>query len=73
MTTATTSRHIATLPKNGREELRVTVDEFHGRRLVNVRVWFVGDDGSMRPGKQGVAVRVEMAVDLARAIGEAAR
>ncbi len=70
--TTTASRAVAVLPKNAREEVRVTVDEFHGRRLFNVRVWFVGDDGIMRPGKQGIAVRLEMAADLAHAIGDAA-
>jgi hypothetical protein len=56
------------LRKNSREELRVSLDEFKGHRLLNLRVWFEGDDGQMRPGKQGVAVRLEMAADLADAI-----
>ena len=68
-----TSRHIATIPKNRTEELRVTVDLFKGHRLLNLRVWFTGDDGTMRPGKQGVAVRLDLAADLASAIGEAAQ
>jgi hypothetical protein len=70
---ATSSRAVAVLPKNSREEVRVTVDEFHGHRLVNVRVWFIAEDGTLRPGKQGIAVRLDMAADLARAIAEAAR
>ncbi|EYD75011.1 hypothetical protein Rumeso_03435 [Rubellimicrobium mesophilum DSM 19309] len=41
------------LRKNSREELRVSLDEFKGHRLLNLRVWFEGDDGQMRPGKQG--------------------
>ena len=59
-----------TLRKNAREEVRVSVDEFKGMQLLNIRVWFVGDDGQMRPGKQGVAVRLELAADLAQAIQE---
>jgi hypothetical protein len=62
-----------TLRKNAREEVRVSVDEFKGMQLLNIRVWFAGEDGEMRPGKQGVAVRVELAPDLAQAIREVSR
>ena len=65
-----TAPRAVTLRKNAREEVRVSVDEFKGMQLLNVRVWFMGEDGQMRPGKQGVAVRLEMAGELARAIGE---
>jgi hypothetical protein len=61
---------MVTIPKNSREEVLVSVDEFKGLQLLNIRVWFVGDDGQMRPGKQGVAVRLEMVPDLSRAIRE---
>jgi hypothetical protein len=61
------------LRKNAREEVRVSVDEFKGMQLLNIRVWFAGEDGEMRPGKQGVAVRVELAPDLAQAIREVSR
>jgi hypothetical protein len=46
------------------------MDEFRGRRLLNLRVRFEADDGTMRPEKQGLAVRVELAPDLAQAIRE---
>ena len=58
------------LRKNSREELRISLDEFRGHRLLNLRVWFEGEDGQMRPGKQGVAVRLEMAGDVVKAIQE---
>jgi hypothetical protein len=71
MTTPTLSApRTVTLRKNSREELRVSVDEFRGHRLLNLRVWYESDDGTLRPGKQGLAVRLEMAGDLARAIRE---
>lgn len=59
-----------TLRKNSREEVRVSLDEFKGMQLLNIRVWFAGDDGQMRPGKQGVAVRLELAPELMQAIRE---
>lgn len=69
MSAATATRPVV-LRKNAREEIRVSVDEFKGMDLLNIRVWFMGDDGEMRPGKQGVAVRLELAPDLAQAIRE---
>lgn len=59
------------IPKNSREELRVTVEEFKGVPLVNLRVWFVAEEGNMRPGKQGVALRVDLLPDLRRALEQA--
>ncbi len=47
-----TSRHVATIPKNRTEELRVTVDLFKGHHLLNLRVWFTSDDGTMRPANR---------------------
>lgn len=58
--------------KNSREELRVTVEDFRGHRLVNFRVWFRADDGTMRPGRQGVALRVELLSELLSALRELA-
>lgn len=69
---ATTLRHVAMLPKNKGEELRVTVDDFKGHRLLNLRVGYRAEDGKMWPGKQGLALRLDLAADLAEAIREAA-
>ena len=47
---------IAAFAKNSREEIRVSIDAFQGQDLVNVRVWFI-DGETMRPGKQGLALK----------------
>jgi len=46
------------LPKNSREELRVSLDPFKGHNLVSLRVWYRSQDGDMRPTKKGVALQV---------------
>ncbi len=56
------------IKKNSREELRVSIEEFRGHRLINLRIWFEGDDGQMRPGKQGVALRLEFLPELRAAL-----
>ena len=62
---------VAVIPKNSREELRVGLETFNGVRLVNLRVWYRSETGEWRPGKQGLALRVELLFDLRRAIQQA--
>ena len=56
---------IARLPKNGREELRVSLTEFHGKPLCATRVFFRPEGGGdMRPSKSGLNLRVQMLPSL---------
>ncbi|MFO1143166.1 MAG: transcriptional coactivator p15/PC4 family protein [Amaricoccus sp.] len=64
---------IASFRKNANEEVRVSLDDFSGHLLVNVRVWYSTANGEMRPGKQGIAVRVEQLPDLTAALAKAAK
>jgi hypothetical protein len=59
---------IAIIRKNKVEEVRVSIDEFHGHRLVNLRVWYNANNGEMRPGKQGLALRVDLLPELLDAL-----
>jgi hypothetical protein len=54
-----TERLIAEIEKNSREQLRITLGEFKGHRLINLRVWFLAEDGKMRPGNSGVAIKID--------------
>lgn len=65
------SKPIATIRKNSKQELRVSLDHFQGHDLINMRVWFEADDGDMRPGKQGVSIRTALLPELARALEDA--
>jgi transcriptional coactivator p15 (PC4) len=59
---------VAQFEKNKKEEVRLSVGTFHGRRIINIRVYYKDDDGTWKPGKQGLAVSVERYKDLAGAI-----
>ncbi len=61
---------IATFEKNKKEEVRVSVETFHGRKLINIRVFYKDDDGTMKAGKQGIALAVDRYKDLAGAVLE---
>lgn len=60
------------IQKNAREVIRVERQDFKGHDLLNLRVFYAGDDGEMRPGRQGLAIRSELATDLIEAIQEVA-
>lgn len=62
---------IAIIPKNAREELRISLDEFNGHELLNLRIWFHTGDGEMRPTKKGVALKVALLPELLAALVEA--
>ena len=62
---------VAVIQKNAREELRVSVETFRGVPIVNLRVWFRNEEGEWRPGKQGVALRLELLPELRQALAEA--
>lgn len=68
--TSSDSDLISRFEKNKKEEVRVSVDSFHGRKLINIRVYYRDDDGSMKPGRQGIALSVEQYKDFAGAILE---
>jgi hypothetical protein len=59
---------VATIKKNSREEIRISLDVFNGHRLFNMRVFFEAEDGAMRPGKNGLAFKVEKLEEFAEAV-----
>ncbi len=60
--------YIATFEKNSREEVRFSIDEFRGRKIVNIRVYYRTETGQWNPGRQGLALSVDRYRDLAEAI-----
>lgn len=59
------STPIATIGKNASEEVRVTLDEFKGHRLCDMRVYAVFSAAAVpMPTKKGLSVRVDMLDDL---------
>lgn len=48
---------LATLPRNDREELRITFSEYRGHKYLSLRCWYKTDDGVWVPTKKGVTIR----------------
>lgn len=68
---------VAVIQKNKREAIHVLLDEFNGCDIFNARVFFDAGNGTMRPGKAGLAFSVaklpEFAEAVQRALAEAKR
>jgi hypothetical protein len=59
------SQLVAQFEKNSKEEVRVSIDDFRGRKIINIRVYYRSDRGQWLPGKQGLALAVDRYRDLA--------
>ena len=69
-----TGRAIATIVKNQREEVRVSLDEFKGHRLVDIRVFtdpYTGDERVAT--KKGISLAVGKLPALIAALRDAER
>ena len=64
---------IATIPKNSREELRVSLAEFKGTQFVDLRIYseFAGSTHARSPTKIGVTCSFERLPQLVRALMDA--
>lgn len=63
---------IAEWPKNGRETLRVQLTEYQGRPIIDLRVWYKGRDGELRPSRSGLTCSTSHVQRLAEALADAA-
>lgn len=53
------------------ESLRVSLSEYEGHPLINVRVYTTGSDGIDRPTPKGVSLGIRKLPELARALVKA--
>jgi pyruvate carboxylase len=65
---------VAEFEKNGRELIRIALDRYAGRDIIDVRTWYAAGD-TFKPGKSGITVAVKhlqsMAEGLAAALAKA--
>jgi hypothetical protein len=54
--------------RNKRELLRLTVSEYRGQKLVDLRVWFKREDGEYAPSQKGIAIKPELLDEVIAAL-----
>lgn len=66
-------RVLQTLTKNSREQIRISLTDFHGRQVINIRVFYQGPKGEWLPGNKGLAFASEKMPLFLNALQEAAK
>ena len=61
------------ISKNENEEIRVFIEEFHGRQIFNARVFWKDRNGDWWPSKKGISFAVDKLTDFAEAVGPSFR
>lgn len=64
---------VGSIPKNNREDIKVTLSNFKGHDLVGARIWFKAKDGEDRPTSKGITVNVRVLPELIGLLEEAER
>ncbi len=63
-------KFIRDIEKNKLEIIRVTIDEYKGEKLVNIRVFYKDKEGSWSPTKKGIALRFDVFSNLKKVLDE---
>jgi hypothetical protein len=66
-----TPQLIHAFPKNPLEEIRVSLTVFKKKQYIDLRVYYMGDDGEYHPSKKGITVSLDLFPDLVEAIEKA--
>ena len=61
---------VAAWSRNSRETIQVRLDQYKGRNTIDLRTWYPGEDGTLRPGK-GLTLSVHHLPNLATALNDA--
>lgn len=67
-----TGNLLASFPRTDRTEVRLTVSQFKGRQLIDLRLYFLTTAGEWLPSRKGCAIQPGELPDLLTAL-EAAR
>ncbi|WP_230940724.1 MULTISPECIES: transcriptional coactivator p15/PC4 family protein [Burkholderia cepacia complex] len=59
--------------RSGSERLRVQFRQYRGREFLDVRCWYLADDGEYRPSQKGVTLNPSQLAELVQALMIAGR
>jgi hypothetical protein len=59
---------IAQFEKNATEVVRMSLSEYRGHKLFDIRVYYSDDEGQYRPTRKGVSLSVGLYTDFKRAV-----
>jgi len=61
---------IREITKNKNEIIRISIDEYRGEKLVNIRVFYRDKDDNLLPTKKGIAIRFDLFSEVKKVLDE---
>lgn len=55
---------VATFKRNPTEEVRAGIKEFKGRRYIDLRIYYMDDQGEWKPTRKGISLATDFMSDL---------
>ncbi|AWG32603.1 transcriptional coactivator p15/PC4 family protein [Burkholderia cenocepacia] len=68
-----TASEFLDLRRSESERLRVQLRQYRGREFIDVRFWYLTDDGEYRPSQKGVTLNPSQLAELIQALMIAGR
>ena len=67
-TTASEDKTVEKIRKSGTEEVRVSIKKFRKKHYIDLRIYFLNDEGEWKPTKKGISLSTDFISDLKRAV-----
>lgn len=59
---------VAEWQRNGRERIRISLEQYCGRDFVSLRTWWTGEDGKEHAGRDGITLDIRHVPKLAQGV-----
>lgn len=60
---------VASFKRNPTEEVRAGIKEFKGRRYIDLRIYYMDDQGEWKPTRKGISLATDFMPELKNAVG----
>jgi hypothetical protein len=59
---------VASFKRNPTEEVRAGIKEFKGRRYIDLRIYYLDDQGEWKPTRKGISLATDFMSELKQAV-----
>ena len=59
---------VAKFKRNPTEEVRAGIKEFKGRQYIDVRIYYMDDQGEWKPTRKGISLAIDFMSELKNAV-----
>jgi hypothetical protein len=60
---------VSSFKRNPTEEVRAGIKEFKGRRYIDLRIYYMDDQGEWKPTRKGISLATDFMPELKKAVG----